>query len=132
MVSIIVPIYNSGDKLRTCLNSIKLQSYHDIEVLMVNDGSKDNSSVICEEFAKDDNRFIYIQQENAGVSVARNNGLSHSHGDYICFIDSDDSVELHYVECMMKAIKDTHADIVLQGLTNVYAGKEGDKKSFLI
>ena len=130
MVSIIVPIYNSGDKLRTCLNSIKLQSYHDIEVLMVNDGSKDNSSVICEEFAKDDNRFIYIQQENAGVSVARNNGLSHSHGDYICFIDSDDSVELHYVECMMKAIKDTHADIVLQGLTNVYAGKEGDKKKF--
>ena len=69
MVSIIVPIYNSGDKLRTCLNSIKLQSYHDIEVLMVNDGSKDNSSVICEEFAKDDNRFIDIQIPLSGVEV---------------------------------------------------------------
>ena len=97
MVSIIIPIYNPGDKLCVCLDSIKSQTYHDIEVLMVNDGSKDNSASICKEFAKEDERFVYIEQENAGVSMARNKGIVHSHGDYICFVDSDDSVEPCYV-----------------------------------
>lgn len=130
MVSIIIPIYNPGGKLRICLNSIKAQTYHDIEVLMVNDGSNDNSAAVCKEFAKKDNRFIYIEQENAGVSMARNSGIAHSHGDYICFVDSDDSVESRYVECMVEAIKKTHVDIVLQGLNNVYDGRRGNKKEF--
>lgn len=130
MVSIIIPIYNPGDKLRVCLDSIKSQTYHDIEVLMVNDGSKDNSASICKEFAKEDERFVYIEQENAGVSMARNKGIVHSHGDYICFVDSDDSVEPCYVECMVKTMVEMHVDIVLQGLNNLYDGRLGDKKVF--
>lgn len=130
MVSIIIPIYNPGEKLGVCLNSIKSQTHHDIEVLMVNDGSKDNSASVCKEFAKGDNRFIYIEQANAGVSAARNKGINCSHGDYICFVDSDDCVEPHYVECMVKAMDVTHADIVLQGLTNICDNKVVDKKEF--
>lgn len=130
MVSIIIPIYNPGDKLRVCLDSIKSQTYHDIEVLMVNDGSKDNSAAVCKELVREDSRFVYIEQENAGVSMARNKGIVCSHGDYICFVDSDDSVEPYYVECMVKAVKETHVDIVLQGLNNVYDGRVGDKKEF--
>lgn len=130
MVSIVIPIFNPGDKLLICLNSIKLQTYHDIEVIMVNDGSQDSSDVLCKKFADEDSRFIYIEQVNSGVSVARNNGIIHSHGEYICFIDSDDSVKQDYVECMVVAQQKTNADIVVQGLTNVYNGIKGDKKEF--
>ncbi len=130
MVSIIVPIYNPGDRLSVCLESLRKQIYQDIEVIMVNDGSKDCSDAICKEYADIDSRFIYIEQQNAGVSVARNNGIVHSHGDYICFVDSDDSVEPDYVECMIDALKCTNADIVVQGLTNVYDGKKSDKVAF--
>lgn len=130
MVSIVIPIFNPGDKLLVCLNSIKQQTYHDIEVIMVNDGSQDSSDVLCKEFANKDPRFNYIEQVNSGVSVARNNGIMHSHGEYICFIDSDDSVKQDYVECMVVVQQRTKADIVVQGLTNIYNGKKGDKKEF--
>lgn len=130
MVSIIIPIYNSGERLRRCLDSVMAQTYADIEVLMVNDGSTDNSAQICTEFANHDKRFIYIEQQNSGVSNARNNGLSHSSGEYICFVDSDDSVLPCYVECMVESIIATRSDIVVQGLNNVYQGNVLEEMKF--
>lgn len=130
MVSIIIPIYNAGDKLSVCLESVKKQTYVDIEVIMINDGSSDNSSLICKEFSKEDLRFIYIEQINLGVSAARNNGIMHSHGEYICFVDADDSVEPDYVQCMIEAQHKSNADLVVQGLTYVYDGKKGNAVEF--
>ena len=89
-VSIIVPVYNVEKYLRQCLESIKNQTYTNLQIIMVNDGSSDNSGSICKEYADSDSRFIYIEQENKGVSGARNTGLNHADGEYLCFIDADD------------------------------------------
>ncbi len=122
LVSIIIPIYNTGDKLLPCLDSVRTQSYGNIEVLMVNDGSTDGSDNICREFAGMDSRFVYIAQENAGVSAARNRGISVARGEYICFVDSDDSVTSRYLACMLETIEENSADIVIQGLVNICDG----------
>lgn len=92
-ISVIIPIYNTERYLEECLNSILKQSYDLYEVLMINDGSTDNSLDICKKYSKLDKRFITINQENKGVSNARNNGIRKSTGDIILFIDSDDCVE---------------------------------------
>ncbi len=123
MVSVIIPIYNPGNKLQKCLESLRTQSYHDIEVIMVNDGSKDDSASVCQRYAKSDSRFVYIEQANAGVSVARNNGIERATGEYLCFVDSDDSVASDYVGCMIRAMEDNHPDIVLQGAQFIKNGE---------
>jgi glycosyltransferase involved in cell wall biosynthesis len=90
--SVILPIYNVEAYLRECIESILNQSYKDFELILVNDGSKDKSPDICNEYAKNDTRIKVIHQKNAGQSVARNNGLAIASGDYIIFIDSDDFI----------------------------------------
>ncbi|NMA49687.1 MAG: glycosyltransferase family 2 protein [Tissierellia bacterium] len=105
LVSIIVPIYNSYNKLYQCLKSIQNQTYHNIEVLLINDGSSDDSCKICEEFCKIDNRFKYFYQDNAGVSSARNVGIELSNGTYIQFVDSDDYIKEEMTENMVKYIQ---------------------------
>ena len=89
MVSIIVPIYNVEKYLSKCIDSILAQTYNDIEVILVDDGSPDNCPKICDEYAQKDNRVIVIHQKNAGVSAARNAGLKAAHGEYIGFVDPD-------------------------------------------
>lgn len=118
-VSVIIPVYNPGDALRKCLESLISQSYHDIEIIIVNDGSTDSSDSICAEFASKDNRIIYIRQKNAGVSAARNKGIDTATGEFLCFVDSDDYVESHYVQSMVDAVRKSHADIVIQGLKQI-------------
>ncbi len=105
MISIIVPIYNLQNYLANCLNSILLQSYGDFEVLMVDDGSNDDSAQICQKYEKEDQRFHFMRQENGGVSAARNTGLDCASGEYIAFIDGDDIVAPFYLEQLLKAIK---------------------------
>lgn len=105
-VSIIVPIYNSEKNIESCLNSILGQSFADFELILVNDGSKDKSGEICKEYAGQDDRIVLIEQENAGVSVARNRGIDCAKGDYIVFIDSDDIIPKDYVENMLSAQKE--------------------------
>ena len=98
MISIIVPIYNVEKYLEECLDSIKNQTYTDIEVVLVNDGSTDGSKEICERYCEQDCRFKLINQENQGQSVARNNGVAASTGEFITFVDSDDVIAAKYLE----------------------------------
>lgn len=92
MVSIIIPVYNVDTYLESCLNSIICQTYKNLEIIVIDDGSTDRSPLICDQFANKDNRFIVVHKVNEGVSFARNVGLMISKGDYIAFIDSDDYV----------------------------------------
>lgn len=110
MVSIIIPIYNTEKYLRKCLESIQIQTYRGIEVIMVNDGSTDGSERICREFLKD-RRFKLMNQENSGVSVARNNGLKLATGDYILFVDSDDWMEPDMIATLVCNIEKYNVDI---------------------
>ncbi len=100
-VSIIVPIYNMENYLNRCLDSIINQTYKDIEIILVNDGSKDNSLKICKEYAKNDKRIILIDQKNGGVSSARNNGLDKATGEYLAFVDPDDWIDKDGIEKMV-------------------------------
>ena len=91
-ISVIVPIYNTEKYLEKCINSILNQEHKDIQLILVNDGSTDGSGKIAKEFAQKDNRVLYIEKENGGLSDARNCGLEHVEGDYILFVDSDDYI----------------------------------------
>lgn len=115
LISIIVPVYNSEEHLHKCINSILNQTLTDFELLLINDGSKDRSGKICDVFAEKDKRVKVIHKENGGVSDARNAGLNIASGKYICFIDSDDWVEISYLECFFKLEKEPVATLVLQG-----------------
>ena len=111
MVSVIVPIYNVEEYLEECLESIRNQTYTNIEVILVNDGSTDGSREICESYCEKDIRFRLINQENQGQSVARNRGVKESVGQYIMFVDSDDIVNTDVLEVLLPYMK-TDVDIV--------------------
>ena len=112
-VSIIVPIYNVEKFLPKCIESIINQEYENIEIILVDDGSPDNSGEICEHYKKIDNRIVVIHKENAGVSEARNTGIDYATGDYICFIDGDDFVMPDYVSYLLELALNNKADISL-------------------
>lgn len=101
MISIIIPIYNVEKYLNDCLKSVQQQTYSDFEALMVDDGSKDGSAEICLSYENNDSRFHYIHQENAGVSVARNTGLSRAKGEWISFVDADDAIDKNFLQEML-------------------------------
>ena len=104
-VSIIVPVYKVEKYLSKCLNSIVAQTYKNIEVILVDDGSPDNCGKICDNFARTNNYTKVIHQKNQGLSAARNNAIPKSNGDYITFIDSDDYVTPDYVEYLVSLVK---------------------------
>lgn len=112
-VSIVVPIYNKAAYLEKCIKSILSQSYDEIEVLLIDDGSRDGSLEIIKKFAQLDNRAIPYHQENQGRSAARNAGIRISSGDYICFVDADDAIESDYVAHLLEAAEKTSADIAI-------------------
>ena len=111
MISIIVPVYNVEEYLEECLESIRQQTFTDIEVILVNDGSTDGSREICERYCEKDIRFRLINQENQGQSVARNRGFKESIGQYIMFVDSDDVINTNVLEVLLPYMK-TDVDIV--------------------
>ena len=111
-VSIGVPIYNVEAYLRECLDSIMNQTFKDFEVIMVDDGSTDNSFDICQEYVARDNRFKLFHQANIGVAGARNTCLKHMKGEYISWVDSDDKVEPNYLERLLEVQNETQADLV--------------------
>lgn len=100
LVSIIVPVYNTQDYLNNCINSILNQTYKNIEIILIDDGSTDRSAEICDQYAMIDDRVRVIHQKNSGVSNARNNGLEQSKGDYIAFVDSDDTIDKDFIEVL--------------------------------
>lgn len=110
--SIIIPIYNMEQHLERCLNSIVNQTYSDLEIILINDGSTDMSASICDTIAKKDQRIIVIHQPNSGVSSARNRGLEQASGDYISFIDPDDWVEATMYETLAFHFNNKEIDIL--------------------
>ncbi len=117
--SIIIPIYNSEKSLTKCLEAIKVQSFNDFEVIMVDDGSNDNSMFVCQSIVSNDYRFRVIHQDNRGPSAARNTGLKAAEGEYICFVDSDDYVAENYLESLKKFIDNDQPDMVFFGYHRV-------------
>lgn len=113
-ISIIVPIYNAERYLSKCIDHILSQTLSNFEVLLINDGSTDNSAQICENYANKDSRIKIIQKINGGVSSARNVGLRKSNGEWICFVDSDDCIEPNYLESF-GIIDDSVIDLYAQG-----------------
>ena len=105
LVSIIIPVYNLGEYIAKSLLFILNQSYSNLEIVLVDDGSKDNTLELCHAFATMDQRIRVIHQENGGVSVARNTGIDNAHGEYIAFIDGDDSVAPFYIERLLHAVQ---------------------------
>lgn len=115
LISIIVPVYNVDLYLRDCLDSIVNQTYRNIEIIIVDDGSSDNSGAICDEYGSRDNRIKVIHQANSGVSEARNVGLDIAIGDYILFVDSDDWIDKEVCETVLELAIEQNADIVCFG-----------------
>ena len=113
MISVIVPIFNAGKYLSRTIACLQNQLYADFEVLLVNDGSTDDSAIICEEAARADLRFRYIVQENQGVSAARNHGMAQSNGEYITFIDADDSIPENYLEELHHALVSSNSQMAV-------------------
>ncbi|WP_051207852.1 glycosyltransferase family 2 protein [Butyrivibrio sp. AE3006] len=113
LISIIVPVYNVEKYLKECLDSILAQKYENFEVILIDDGSKDNSGCICDEYAQKDNRIKVIHQENKGLAGARNTGLDAASGEYICFVDSDDKISNSYLEDFVKAMDSSNADLAI-------------------
>ncbi len=114
-ISVIVPVYNVEPYLKKCLDSLCNQTYHNLEIILVDDGSFDNSKNICEEYKRMDDRVLVIHQKHGGVSAARNAGLKLATGFYIGFVDSDDWIETEMFECMLNAIKSNEADVSVCG-----------------
>lgn len=110
-VSIIIPVYNSEKYLDRCITSVMSQSYTNIEIILVDDGSKDNSGIICDKYANEDSRIKVIHKENGGVSAARNDGIALSTGNDIAFIDSDDYVPEDYIQGLYKTLSEDNADL---------------------
>ena len=123
-ITVIVPVYNVENYLRKCLDSIMAQTYKNIEIIVINDGSTDASGQICQEYTQIDNRIVYIEKENGGLSEARNVGLDKMTGSYVTFIDSDDWAELDYVEILYKKIIEYQADI---SVGNYYSYNEDEE-----
>ena len=114
MLSIIIPVYNTGDKLARCLDSILAQVFTCWELILVDDGSTDSSPVLCDQYARKDSRVSVFHTGNSGVSSARNRGIAESKGDWICFVDSDDWVEENYINEFCSRIPDG-SDLIMQG-----------------
>ncbi len=111
MISVIVPVYNVANYLRRCVDSIVKQTYDELEIILVDDGSTDDSSAICDEYAVKDNRIRVIHKQNGGLSDARNTGLDMAQGEWIAFVDSDDYIDKRMYEVLFNNVCKTGADI---------------------
>lgn len=124
MVSVIIPVYNVEKYLRRCLDSVVRQTYADLEIILINDGSEDGSGLICDEYAKKDARIKVLHKQNAGVSAARNDGLDMATGEYVMFIDSDDYVLANCIETLASVAIKNNAEVVGGGAAKFKDEKE--------
>ena len=114
-ISLIVPVYNAEKSIRRCLDSIRGQTFCEFEVLLINDGSRDNSEAICTDYCSKDSRFRLINQENSGPSSARNRGIDEATAKYLAFVDSDDYIEPDMLEKLYTAAEEASADLTVCG-----------------
>lgn len=126
MVSVIIPVYNVESYLNRCIYSVVNQTYHKLEIIIIDDGSTDRSREICELWTKKDKRIKFIHSENHGVSYARNIGLKMATGEYISFLDADDWIDMDWYEKLVRCLEKSRADICFGGFI-----KENGKKSYV-
>lgn len=131
-VSIIIPVYNIEQYLPKCLWTVTNQTYRNIEIVLVDDGSSDNSGSICDEWARKDERIVVIHQDNKGVSCARNTAMKKSSGQYISFVDGDDWCELQMIERLLSSLKKNNADVSMCGYIDYPNGIDHPVKKGLI
>ena len=125
LISIIVPVYNVEKYISKCIESLINQTYNNIEIIIINDGSVDKTKTICEQFAHKDGRIILINTENKGVSHARNIGIKKAKGDYIGFVDSDDFIEKEMYEKLIYNARENNAEICACDWTNLVDYEKG-------
>ena len=119
LVSVIIPVYNVEKYINRCVDSVVKQTYHNLEIILIDDGSTDNCPHICEQWASRDSRIRVIHKQNAGLGMARNTGIENASGQYICFFDSDDYVEVSAIEEAYNSIVAYNADIASFGMASV-------------
>lgn len=124
MISVIVPVYRVEQYLRQCVDSILNQTYEDLEVLLIDDGSPDRCGEICDEYAEKDDRVHVFHTENRGLSAARNLGLREAKGEYIGFVDSDDWIEPDMYEVLLRRLQESGADISVCGISDEYVNNK--------
>lgn len=123
-ISVIVPVYNVDRYLEICIDSLINQTYDNLEIILINDGSTDDSKLICEKYLNLDKRIKLINQKNKGVSSARNNGIRNSSGEYIVFVDSDDYCELNMFETIVKNINLNKDTFIIYGYNKIFKNKK--------
>lgn len=126
LISVVVPVYNVEKYLKESLDSIVNQTYHNLQIILVDDGSTDNSGAICDKYAEKDDRITVIHQKNEGAGSAKNTGLKYVKGDYLSIIDSDDYIEKNMYEKMLHYMKENDAEIVQCNLKFVFANGVSD------
>lgn len=124
LVTIVIPVYNAEKYLEECLKSVICQSYKNLEIILINDGSSDTSGEICERFASSDDRVKVIHNDNHGVSYSRNLGISIANGKKILFIDSDDTIDENFVMKMVQPLKQKNFDIVISNVNDIYVARD--------
>lgn len=129
-IGIIIPVYNVEKYLRRCIASVLLQSFQDFEIILVNDGSTDQSGKICDEYARMDSRITVIHKENGGLSEARNYGLDRNNNEYIVFVDSDDYIDSRYLEILYCIMQEKHADIAICYSTDINEDEKQNLQKF--
>ena len=121
-ISVIVPVYNVEPYIRRCLDSLTVQTYQDLEIILVDDGSTDQSGEICDEYAESDNRIRVIHQTNQGIVSARQAGIRCATGEYATNVDSDDWIEEGAYDFMAQKLQEYHPDMLVLGYKKEYAG----------
>lgn len=122
LISVIVPIYNGEKYLARCINSVLNQTNNHIEILLINDGSKDNTDIICKDYAKLDNRIVYIKKENSGVAATRNIGIKYAKGNYLFFLDADDYIDKDLLQQLLNHYEEKQ--LISSKEKEIYQNKE--------
>jgi len=122
-VSVAVPVYNSELYLDDCIKSIINQTFSDLQILLIDDGSTDGSGRICDTYAAKDDRIVVCHEQNAGVSAARNAAIVRAAGKYICFVDADDEIEEHMIQVLYELAENVEADFAICGHKSIYINK---------
>lgn len=115
LVSVIVPVYNAEKYLQFCMDSIIRQTYHHLEIILIDDGSTDQSGKICDQYSKNDERVTVYHKKNEGLGLSRNFGIRHCHGSYLMFVDADDFIAPHMIENLLRACIRQQADLCITG-----------------
>ena len=126
LITVIVPVYKVEKYIRKCIESIINQTYKNIEIILVDDGSPDDCGKICDEYAKKDNRIKAIHKENGGLSDARNKALDLTNGKYVIFVDSDDYIEKNAIEYLYQLMQKYNTDIAIGLVNPIYDGEKNN------